>query len=125
MFRILTLAFAIFASQAFAQFQPAETEETLYLDFPDLALEYEPGSEFRVHAIVNSYTDRAIYVITREYRGRIIPFGAFECGTEFTYLSSSTNGFRDILCVTTDGVLNRITTILRVINNAGYEETLP
>ena len=112
------------ARQAQAEFQPAE-EETLYLDFPELALDYEPGAEFRVHAIANSYTKRVIYVISREYRGKIIPFGAFECGTAFTYLNSSTNGFRDIRCVTVDGLNNPITTVLRVTHNAGYEATSP
>ena len=124
MFRFFTLIFALLASQAQAQFQPANTE-TLYIDYPELALEYYPGSEFSVYAIANSDGDRVIYVISRSFRGRILPFGAFECGTEFTYLASSTNGFRDIRCVTTDGVLNRITTILRVANNAGYEATTP
>jgi len=118
------MVFILLASQAYAQFQPAE-DETLYLDFPELALEYEPGSEFRVHAIANSYTKRVIYVISRAYRGRIIPFGAFECGTSFTYLNSSTNGFRDIRCVTFDGLNTPTTSILRVAHNAGYEATMP
>ena len=121
---LFVMAFILLTSQAHAQFQPAE-EDTLYLDFPELALQYEPGSEFRVHAIANGYTKRVIYVITREYRGRIIPFGAFECGTSFTYLNSSTNGFRNIRCVTFDGLNNPITSILRVANNAGYESTAP
>ncbi len=122
--RLLVLFFILLAPQAHAQFQPAESE-TLFLDYPELALEFYPGSEFRVHAIANSYTNRVIYVITRDFRGKIIPFGAFECGTEFAYLNTSTNGFRDIRCVTFDGLNNPIMSILRVANNAGYEATSP
>ena len=121
---IFAFVFALLASQAQAQFQPAESE-TLFLDYPELALEFYPGSEFRVHAIANSYTNRVIYVITRDFRGKILPFGAFECGSEFTYLTTSTNGFRDIRCVTFDGLNNPIVSILRVANSAGYEATSP
>ena len=124
MFRIFTLILALIASQAHAQFQPAESEK-LYVDYPELALDYTPGAEFTVYAIVSNAPDHAVYVITRFFRGRVIPFGTFECSVEFTYLSSSTNGFRDIRCITSDGVGNRSTSILRVAHNAGYEATQP
>ncbi len=121
---LFAMAFILLASQARAQFLPAE-EETLYLDFPELSLEYVPRSEFRVHAIVNGYTNRVMYVITWVLNDGIVPFGTFECGLEFTYLDSSTNGFRDIRCVTYDAWNNPVTTILRVMSDAGYEGTLP
>jgi hypothetical protein len=124
MFRIFTLIFALISSQAHAQFQLSESDK-LYVDYTELSLNYEPGAEFTVYAIVSSYPEHAVYVITRFFRGRVLPFGTFECSVEFTYLSSSTNGFRDIRCITSDGVGNQSTSILRVANNAGYEATRP
>ncbi len=109
------------ASQAHAEFQRSE-EETLYLDYPELSLEYAPRSEFRVHAIVNNYTRRVIYVISRFYYGEILQFGAFECGQEFTVLRSSTAGFYDIRCVSIGADGAPFSRILRVGYSGRYEE---
>ncbi len=124
MFRTLSaLVFALLASPALAQFQPADSK--LFVDWPALEQEFTPGSEFSIYAIVADSGSSVIYVITRSWRGQNISFGAFECTRSFTYLDSFSNGFRDIRCVTADGGGNEITKTLRVINNAGYVATRP
>ncbi len=121
MFKYITALFVtLFASTATAQFQPAAGK--LFVDYPELAQEYTPGSEFVIYAIVPDNSARVNYVITRYWRGRSLSFGSFECGSEFTYMDSFTNGFRDIFCVTTDGLDNKIPSVLRVQNSAGYEQ---
>jgi len=124
MFRAIpALVFALFASPALAQFQP--TDSKLLIDWPELEQNYTPGSEFSVYAIVSDSGSNVIYVVTRSWRGQNIPFGAFECNRSFTYLDRFTNGFRNIRCVTTDGVGNEITKTLRVTNNSGYVAVRP
>ncbi len=120
---IFTLAL-LGATPAFAQFQGSD--DRLFIDWPDLDEEYQAGAEFLIHAIVpQGRADQTIYVISRDRNGDLTPFGAFDCGGEFTPLKSFTNGFRDIRCVSVDGVGNGTTYILRVPNNNGYELTLP
>ena len=120
MTRFLVAFTLLLASPAFAQFQGSG--DRLFIDGPDLDEEYEPGAEFIIHAIVpDGRPEQTIYVISRDRNGDLIPFGAFECGAEFTLLNSFTNGFRDIRCISVDGVGNRTRYTLRVKNNAGYE----
>ena len=120
MIRLFVAFSLLIASPVSAQFR--KSDDKLFIDWPDLAQDYEPGSEFVIHAIVpDGRSDQTIYVISRDWKGDLIPFGAFECGAEFTVLDSFTNGFRDIRCVAVDGVGNRTRYTLRVKNNAGYE----
>lgn len=115
---VITMMFFL-ARPAFADFE--QSEDRLFIDWPDLLEEFDPmGGAFFVHAIVQE-GGKILYVISRDFRGRVIPFGAFECGVTFAYLDNFTNGFRDIRCVSEDGIKNRTTYILRVSHNNGYE----
>jgi len=116
----LTAVLATFALPAFAGFEA--TDEKLFVDYPDLLQEYDiTGGEFVVHAILVR-TNKVIYVITRDYRGRTLAFGSFECGIKFEYLDSFTDGFRDILCVSQDALNHQTKSVLAVRHHAGYEQ---
>jgi hypothetical protein len=88
------------ALPAMAQFEP-DTHQ-VFVSRPGLLVEPpEDGAKYEVLKVVDTGSPRgtALYIITYNDNGRIIPVGTFNCSQTFEIMQTSTNGLYDIVCV--------------------------
>ncbi len=117
---IIALALAL-APQMATAFEPADAK--LYIGFPELVVDYEPGSEAAVYAIIEGSTahPQVIYTITYNHKGEIATLGSFRCDLEFEVLGTSHSGMYDIKCVREHITQGITETVLQKDDN-GYTE---
>ncbi len=119
---MLLLGLMLILGSASAKFQ--RSDEHLYFDALDLAIDPNPELEYSAYAIVMTGGQNlpVIYVITSNYKGKLSVLGSFRCDKEFTVMQSQTNGMRDILCARQDVFGRKTATSLRYTDKGLYEE---
>ncbi len=112
--RILALALIAGAPAPAAAFEPAEAR--LLVAWPELSVEFVPGGEAEIYAIVENLPANpgVLYVITWNYKGISRPLGSFRCSRAFEILEQSSNGFRDILCDDSGPITGDRVSVLRM-----------
>lgn len=101
-----------------------KSDDRLFLGGLDLAVEYEPGSEFGAYAIAQTGGENlpVIYVLFSDFKGQLATLGVFRCDKKFKVLESHSRGMRDISCVRQDGFGQLTSTTLRLGENGLYQE---
>ncbi len=114
----VTLPSVLFPSVALAQFQASEAK--VFVDWPDLQVGREPGSqsEAKVYAVIDHPI--ALYTILENNRYGPALLGTFQCNREFTVLKSTSNGYFDILCVDENIFEEKTSSVLRFGANGTY-----
>jgi hypothetical protein len=118
----LTMPLLSHAGSAAAEFQ--KSNDRLFIDGLDLAVNPNPEMEFGAYAIVLTGGENlpVIYVITSNFKGKVSVLGSFRCEKEFTVLKSHTGGMRDIRCVRQDVFDRKTKTTLRHGPSGLYKE---
>ncbi len=98
------------------------SEARLLVGWPDLSVEYVPGGEAEIFAIVENVPANpgVLYVITWNNKGISQPLGTFRCSRTFEVLGKSSNGFYDILCDDSGPITGDRVSILRMGADGAY-----
>ncbi len=117
---VIALTLALVPQMATA-FEPAGAK--LFIDFPELNVDYELGSEAVIYAIIEGSTahPQVIYTITYNHKGEIFTLGSFRCDLEFEVLGTSHSGMYDIKCVR-QNIHSEITETVLQKGDGGYIE---
>ena len=100
------------------------SDARLLVDWPELSVEYIPGSEAEIFAIVENVPANpgVLYVITWNNKGISQPLGTFRCSRAFEVLTTATNGFFDILCDDSGPITGDRVSTLRMGRDGVYHQ---